>query len=286
MKKQNSISNLLIKIPVLIIGFLFFSNCYFNPAIQSVLNPTTSESNSSGALALLAGGGSSVSTADTSATLQVLGQLKSSGVSVANATLSLGSTSSSVKDVVAVSTTATTNAIGKFLLKLRPGTYTISVTSSAGVSLGSFSLVVNGTTVTQGSDSGTFTLLGLTTYTLDQTVTLTTEFTVVSSSPVDGEQNAPTITGPSPASFLCSFVFSNTVDASTMVPGNIGFSTGGTTITPSVSGNTASIIFSGNNIFAFPMYSYTITLTNNIKDTDGFSLTPKAITIKLAGAAL
>ncbi|TGN08693.1 Ig-like domain-containing protein [Leptospira ilyithenensis] len=283
MKKQNSKSNLLSKIPVLIIGILFSSNCYFNPAIQSVFNPATSESSGAGALALLAGSGSSASTTDTGATLQVLGQLKSSGSSVTNATLSLGSVSSSAKDTVAVSTTATTNGIGKFLLKLRPGTYTINVTSSGGVSLGSFTLVVSGTTVTQGSDSGTFTVLGLTTYTLDETVALTTEFTLVSTNPVEGDQSVPL----SGSTFTIVFTFSNTVDASTILEQNISFIIGTPESAKSIShttvGNTSTIIFGGGNIYSG--VNYKITPTSLIKDTDGFSLTPKTLNIKTAGGS-
>ncbi|WP_411823796.1 Ig-like domain-containing protein [Leptospira sp. 'Mane'] len=283
MKTQGLQHTLFSKIPLMAVSILFYSNCYFNPAIQSVINPATSESGGAGALALLAGGGSSVS-ADTSATLQVLGQLKISSGSVANASLSLGSVSSSAKDTVAVTTTTTTNAIGKFLLKLRPGTYTINVTSSGGASLGSFSLVVTSSSATQVVPDATFTVLGLTTYTIDQTVALTTDFTLVSTSPADGDQSVPLLG----STFTIAFTFSNTVDASTITGGNISFIIGTPEAAKSIShttvGNTSIITFGGGNIYVG--MNYKITPTSAIKDTDGFFLTPKTINIKTANMAL
>lgn len=80
------------------------------------------------------------------ATLQIQGTLKdSSGNPIANATLTL-STSQNILSKTEVTTSTTTDSNGNYTLNLKLGKFSVKVTSSSGVEIGSFSLNATSTT--------------------------------------------------------------------------------------------------------------------------------------------
>ncbi len=264
---------------LILLTYIFFtSNCYLNPVVNSIVSPEETKENNSG-LVLFAGlsGGNNV------ATLQVTGILKnSSGVPIENANIYLGPIfSSSVKDTP-VSTTATTNSAGIFLIKLIPGIVPISVTDASGNFLGGFTLTVTPTSATQETPSSSqFSVSSLAVYNINDSISLETApvgFTILSTNPADGATGVP-IAGN--LTFSIDYVFSKPVNVSTLTASNVSFMLGASqaakTVTVSGSGTNITLIFGGGNIYG--NYSYLITPTTGVKDMEGNSLTEKQITI-------
>jgi hypothetical protein len=161
------------KSKLLLIPFLIFSiQCYLNPILQKELNSNESKNNPNLGLLIFALPRSTA--ANTDATLQVVGQIKNlSSQSISSPILKVASIASSTR--VAVSDSVTGNSSGKFLMKLRSGTVTISVSDSSGTNLGSFILnIVSQNSITTTTVSGAnFSVTGITAYGINETVTLT-----------------------------------------------------------------------------------------------------------------
>lgn len=187
-------------------GFLVFSfsACYFNPIVNGILDPAEKATNSSLGLLALGGGGTSqtpspiVDTVNTDATMQVYGQIKDlSSVNIASPRLSIAETVTTSQRE-AISTTYTGNASGKFVIKLRAGTFTVSVSNSSGTSLGSFRLIIaTDLTVTKEDISGaSFIVSGLRSYGINESVPLTVDVPAptITSFNGSGTCNAGTIT--------------------------------------------------------------------------------------------
>ncbi|TGN14253.1 Ig-like domain-containing protein [Leptospira ilyithenensis] len=256
-----------------VLAIAFVSNCYLNPAIQSIINPLESKSSSAGVLALLGGGGS---TSSDIATLQITGQLKTDGLNLVNGNLTVSYGSSAVRGV-AVSTTTTTNSIGKFVLSLKPGTPKISVSDANGNDLGSFELnVPTEGDITEKSNSSSLVVSSLRRYTIDETPDITTDsdssvtFLLTSSTPASGAQLDSSAAPNTNATLNFSLsVDSSTIDSSTIQvindgdPGNPGtvtsLSTSGTVVT-----------FQIGNLIA--SQTFTINLSSTIKSITGSSL--------------
>ncbi|BDA77556.1 hypothetical protein LPTSP3_g04860 [Leptospira kobayashii] len=270
-----------------VLTIAFVSNCYFNPAIQSIINPLESKSSSAGVLALL-GGGANTSSSNI-ATLQVGGQLKSDGLNLVNGNLTVSYGSSSVRGV-SVSTSTTTNSVGRFILSLKPGTPKISVTDANGNDLGSFELNVPAEgDITEKSNSSSLTISSLKRYTIEETPDLTNDdssdssvaFSLSSSTPASGEE----LTAAAVPSTTVTLNFSQSVDSSTISASTIqainvtvpkmtltlgSFSTNGTVVTFQL----------GNLLGGSP---FLISLSSSIKSKSGSSLPVTTIPFTIAG---
>ncbi|WP_411823782.1 Ig-like domain-containing protein [Leptospira sp. 'Mane'] len=266
-----------------VLAISFISNCYFNPAIQSIVNPVETKS-SSGLLAVLGlGGGTSSSLGE--ATLRVSGQLKSDGLNLINGNLTVSYGGSSSLKGVAVSATTTTNSVGKFVLSLKPGTPKISVSDSNGADLGSFTLnVPTEGEVTQKSSDPSLALSGLKTYTLTETPDLTTDdtassggassFQLVSSIPANGATGVALSGG----NAYVELTFNNKVDPSTINTEILTVLSNGSAWSASnayLSESDAKIL--NIVIVASKLMTYSITIPNTVKDIDGNFLTQTTI---------
>lgn len=159
---------------ILLIPFLILSvQCYLNPILQKELKSNESKNNPN--IGLLIFALPRTTAANTDATLQVVGQIKNlSSQNISTPTLKVASITSSTQKV-AVSDSVTGNSSGKFLLKLRNGTVTITVSDSSGTNLGSFILnIVSQNSITTTTVSGaSFSVTGITAYSINEVVTLT-----------------------------------------------------------------------------------------------------------------
>jgi len=275
MKTQGLQHTLFSKIPLMAVSILFYSNCYFNPAIQSVINPATSESGGAGALALLAGGGSSIA----GASFQVSGQLKSNNTNLTNANLTVVSSGATSVRFTPISTSTTTNGIGKFLLQLPVGKTIVSV-SSSGVNTTNFELSISSDGVaTLSSNATPFTISSLSSHPLGTVVDLTTEeitsptFFLVSSIPANGTTNA--IVNQNFQTDV-TLVFNKTIDITTITTGSVTTASGPTITVFGGQQNGTTALFRMNTVFVNTVYSFS--LSSAIKDLDGNSLTPQTIT--------
>jgi len=254
-------------------ALVVFCQCLLNPAIQSVANPVEDATSPLGFLALFAGGGTT-----NSAAFQVSGQLKdTNGNFISGATLSVSSGSISAKNIP-VSTSTSTNATGRFLLNLSTGTTKITVTSSAGSTLGNFNLVVSEDSVSQTTDSNSqFNVSGVEKHELSATVTFPDDSapSLISSVPANGDISVP---------FSGSDVIFTLIFSKDMKPDTIS----GSTIT--ISGGSVSVTAISSKIYVvtiaslFSKQSYVLTLSSGIKDLNGNSLPTTAINFMTAMA--
>ncbi|TGL60123.1 hypothetical protein EHQ58_06375 [Leptospira ognonensis] len=210
----------------LVCGFLLFTftACYFNPIVNGILDPAEKATNSSLGLLALGGGSSSVSeippvatAVSTDATMQVYGQIKDlSSVNIASPRLSIAETVTTSQRV-AISTTYTGNASGKFLIQLRAGTFTVSVSDMNGNSLGSFRLIIaTDLTATKEDISGaTFIVSGLRSYGINESVPLTVDAVAATTYSIGGVIDGGSGSFVTTANGGADLILTNTVNSET-----------------------------------------------------------------------
>ncbi|TGN18863.1 Ig-like domain-containing protein [Leptospira idonii] len=245
-------------------------NCYFNPAVNSLLDPKEAEKNSPASfLALAAGGGSGPSLA----TALIAGQLKdASDNGIAGASLDVSGTNSSTREMFIVSTSVKTDSLGKFVLFLRSGNTSFQVTDSNGNPLGGFTLSVadnNQSATFQSDASATFTVTLISVIPSEGITTTgggggdTTPPTLVSSNPANGS-NTHLHYDPITLTFSEDITSANINSAISFTP-VISFSA-------SISGSVVTI-----NATMSSKQAYTIDINSGITDLAGNPLSPTTV---------
>ncbi|TGM05528.1 carboxypeptidase-like regulatory domain-containing protein [Leptospira jelokensis] len=129
--------------PIILFFSLTVSNCYFNPLVNSLLNPTETEENS------LLPGLSLLSISGAPYAISLTGQIRNeNGATVNDALLTVTSRSN---DLDGLDASATTDAGGRFFIRLATGTTTFAVTQDESPYF-SFTLRVNSPTDIQVVD--------------------------------------------------------------------------------------------------------------------------------------
>ncbi|TGK81428.1 hypothetical protein EHQ24_08905 [Leptospira noumeaensis] len=246
---------------ILLVPFLMFQNCYFNPVVNGILNPKVEESDSSALLGLAGGLGGSAST------VSITGQIKKLGVSLVGVDVSLGTPLFSSKNTIS----STTNTAGRFYLDIPTGSATLQF--SDGGTLVTIQLMVTPIGATVGFiNNSSYSVQNLDVYVLGSEPPVYLE--LLSSMPFDGAViNSSNYYDFVPdGRFL--FTFSEEVDYEAS-------SSASFIINPSL--DELTIDFSKENVYILPSFSlspnqfYTITLNSGIKSLTGKSNRPTTI---------
>lgn len=245
-----------------------FSNCYYNPLVNSILNPDVKEENTS-ALLGLTGGFSNQSIA-----VSITGQIKRLGAPVSDAGLQLLGSSLSAQTKA---TTSTTNTFGRFYLVVSTGPVNLQLTDNS--TIVNIQLVATPTSLTVISiDHSEYKISNLEVY--DMGVEPPTYLELLFSIPYDGmlvDSNNVNLFGEN-----LTFTFSEDLDMpevlSTWAIENFS-------ISPSIIVSTASISKSDALIYLsneFEAYTnYTLTLNSGIKSISGKSIKPTTIQFRV-----
>lgn len=247
--------------------FLFSTtNCYFNPLVNGVLNPKVEEADSSALLGLA--GGQVV-------TVSITGQIRRSGVALANTEISLGKPSFSAKKSA---TSTTTNTAGWFNLDIPAGPATLQF-SDAGTPV-TITLMVSPITATVISvNNSTYQIQNLEVYVSGEEPPVYLE--LISSMPYDGflidGSNYGILIGGS-FKFKFSEVVAQPSEPSTWLAENFIMNPPLTFESPMISKEDVTIMLSGSLLEYTP---YTITLKSGIKSTTGKTIRPTTIQFRV-----
>ncbi|TGK81429.1 hypothetical protein EHQ24_08910 [Leptospira noumeaensis] len=256
-----------------IIFFLpFFSNCYFNPVVNGILNPLEEENNNSflGLLGLAQG----------TSNLMITGQIRNpNGVVM----LGLGLTPSATANNIKSTSPYMTDAGGRFYLPYQSGRISFDVSQNGSPF---FTLILNVlnpngiTAETVGAPAG-LEISNLRTISGSETSTF---FELVNAYILDGESNEIPLHNAEVSNWIPAFFFAftePTIPALTTGPLAADWISQNISISPAASFDNFMIV-TGNTLSVAPMSLpgpavYEITLKSGILSATGKSLTPRTI---------
>ncbi|TGL56839.1 hypothetical protein [Leptospira jelokensis] len=250
--------------------FFSFSNCYYNPIVNSLLNPPETEGNNS-ALALLGLPGPS---------LWITGQIRyANGVAEVGLVLQPGKS-------FAPQTKSTTGYVtdegGRFYIPYQTGSIPFTVYKN-GSYLFEFSLIVDSPTSISTSTYGAAPTLEITGLGTTITNSPSNFFELVGVYYLDGEMNEVVIDRTNHYTTVGSLILKFNANPASVETNDISWIQSAIIITPSPSVGYQALGIAGNRITfigaeGFSMNTeYLIDVTNHIKSESGIALTPRRI---------